>query len=59
MRLGFIISRGWSEDFGGGIWWSVKKEEKSSLSNNPSVVMACYLYQATNDNKYLDYAKKI
>ena len=54
-----LYSRGWSEDFGGGIWWSVKKEEKSGLSNNPAVVMACYLYQATNDSKYLDYAKKI
>ena len=54
-----LFTRGWSEDFGGGIWWSVKKEEKSGLSNNPAVVMACYLYQATNDTKYLDYAKKI
>ena len=54
-----LYTRGWSEDFGGGIWWSVEKKEKSGLSNNPAVVMACYLYQATNDSKYLDYAKKI
>ena len=54
-----LYTRGWSEEFKGGIWWSVKKEEKSGLSNNPAIVMACYLYQATNDSKYLDYAKNI
>ena len=54
-----IYTRGWSNDLGGGIWWSVKKKEKSGLSNNPAVVMACYLYEATKDEKYLDYAKRI
>ena len=54
-----LYSRGWSDDLGGGIWWSVKKEEKSGLSNNPAVCMACYLYEATGDEKYLEQAKKI
>ena len=54
-----LYTRGWSEDLGGGIWWSVEKNEKSGLSNNPAVVMACYLYEATKDEKYLNYAKKI
>jgi predicted alpha-1,6-mannanase (GH76 family) len=54
-----LFTRGWSDDLGGGIWWSVKKEEKSGLSNNPAICMACYLYQATGDKKYLDQAIRI
>jgi len=38
---------------------SAKKKEKSSLSNNPAVAVIFYLYQATNDYKYLDYAIKV
>ena len=54
-----LYSLGWSDDLGRGIWWSVKKEEKSGLSNNPAVCMDCYLYEATGDEKYLEQAKKI
>lgn len=55
----FMYARGWDEELGGGIWWSIKKEEKSGLSNNPAVCMACYLYDATGDVSYLDKAKAI
>ncbi len=55
----FMYNRGWDEQLGGGIWWSIKKEEKSGLSNNPAICMACYLYEATGDEQYLDKAKEI
>ena len=54
-----IYTRGWTDELGGGIWLTVEKTDKSGVSNNPAVVMACYLYEATKDEKYLDYAKRI
>ena len=54
-----LYNRGWDKALGGGIWWSTDKEEKSGLSNNPAVCMACYLYDATGDEQYLDKAKAI
>ena len=51
-----LYTRGWDDTLGGGIWWSVDKEEKSGLSNNPAVCMAAYLYDATGEQQYLDKA---
>lgn len=50
---------GWTDELGGGIWWSEKKEDKNALSNSPGVIAACYLYTFTNDVTYLDKAKEI
>lgn len=55
----FMYNRGWDDVLGGGIWWSTDKEEKSGLSNNPAICMACYLYDATGDETYLTEAKAI
>ena len=54
-----MYNRGWDTQLGGGIWWSTDKQEKSGLSNNPAVCMACYLYDATGDPQYLEKAKAI
>ena len=54
-----LYKRGYDSTLGGGIWWSVDKEEKSGLSNNPAICMACYLYEATGDEQYLDIAKDL
>lgn len=50
---------GWDTTFGGGIWWSKKKEDKNALSNSPGVISACYLYKFTNNESYLNMAKAI
>ena len=55
----FLYTRGYTDELGGGIWWDVKKESKSSLSNNPAISMACYLYEATKKQVYLDQAKDL
>ena len=55
----FLYNRGWDEQLGGGLWWDIRKNEKSGLSNNPAVCMAAYLYMATGDENYLDKAKAI
>ena len=55
----FLYNRGYDTTLGGGIWWDIHKGNKSGLSNNPAVSMACYLYESTGDEKYLEQAKDI
>lgn len=55
----FLYNRGYDKQLGGGIWWSIDNENKSGLSNNPAVSMACYLYEATQDIKYIEQAEDI
>ncbi|CAG7654333.1 glycoside hydrolase family 76 protein [Paenibacillus allorhizosphaerae] len=58
----FAVS-GWSEELGGGIFWREPKpnEErtKNTCSNGPAAVLALKLYEATKDQSYLEWAKKI
>lgn len=55
--LGF--NRGWTEEFGGGLWWDTGRTAKEALSNNPNIILACHLYQFTNDGVYRDKAVRI
>jgi hypothetical protein len=50
---------GWDNTVDGGIWWSKSMEYKETLSNGPAIVSACYLYQFTGDQDYLNKAKAI
>jgi hypothetical protein len=50
---------GWDDQLGGGIWWSKSMEHKETLSNGPGIVSACYLYQFTKNQDYLDKAIEI
>lgn len=54
-----LYNQAYDETYGGGLWWSVNKESKSGLSNNPAVSMACYLYEATGKEMYLQRAKEL
>lgn len=52
--------QGWSEERGGGIYWRENDfETKNTCSNGPGAVLALMLYQETNDEQYLDWAKRI
>lgn len=53
----FLYSRGYSDDLGGGLWWSTANDHKSGLSNNPAITMAAYLYKATGNKQYLEQAE--
>ena len=55
----FLYNRGYDTTLGGGLWWDIHNDNKSGLSNNPAVSMACYLYEATGNVTYLDQAKDI
>ncbi len=51
--------RGWDNNLGGGIWWDITKGNKSGLSNNTAVILACYIYESNNNENYLNKAKAI
>lgn len=52
-------NRGWDSHLGGGIWWDIRKADKSGLSNNTAVILACYIYEAKKEQVYLDKATAI
>ena len=41
--------RGWTTDLGGGVWWDIAHTSKSGLSNNPEMILGCYIYEATKE----------
>ena len=50
----------YSDVFGGGITW--KKDTpnlKNAVSNGPAIILAMRLYDATDDQGYLDWAKEL
>lgn len=51
--------RGWDDELGGGIWWDIRKDDKSGLSNNTAVILACYIYEATKEEIYLNKATAV
>ncbi|WP_234347600.1 glycoside hydrolase family 76 protein [Parabacteroides bouchesdurhonensis] len=53
------IYSGWSDELEGGIYWcEQKKTSKNTCSNAPAAVLCMKLYNLTQDNDYLDLAKK-
>lgn len=54
----FVLS-GTDAMFGGGVHWKENTTGKNTCSNMPAVVLGAKLYQATNQQAYLDSAKKI
>ncbi|SMD26009.1 glycoside hydrolase family 76 protein [Kibdelosporangium aridum] len=54
-----IYDRGWDSALGGGVWWSVEKQEKSALSNSPAVILGVLIFESTGDRAYLDRARAI
>ncbi len=54
-----VYDRGWDNALGGGIWWDIRKNEKSGLSNNPAIILALYIYESTQESIYLTKASAI
>lgn len=55
------IKVGWNDDtHGGGIQWNDKSpDSKNACSNAPAAILAARLYNMTQNEEYLDWAKKI
>ncbi|MBS7564797.1 RICIN domain-containing protein [Mucilaginibacter sp. Bleaf8] len=51
--------RGWDGTLGGGIWWDIRRGQKSGLSNNTAVILGCYIYESTKETAYLTKAQAI
>lgn len=55
-----FLKSGTDNKLGGGIYWcEQKKQTKNTCSNAPASVFALKLFQATQDNAYLDKAKQL
>ena len=52
----FIYS-GWTDELGGGIFWSEqRRKSKNTCSNAPAAVLGVKLYELTNEQSYLEKA---
>lgn len=49
-------ARGWSNDLGGGLWWTTDNTQKNVTTNGPAAIAACLLYQSLHDPSYLQKA---
>jgi predicted alpha-1,6-mannanase (GH76 family) len=57
-----VMSRGWDNVFGGGIWETTAKNYTSSkvvLCNSPQVIAGIVLYQVTGQSSYLTTSENI
>lgn len=54
------LQDGWDEENGGGIYWATShKSDKNSCTMGPSAILGAKIYNATKDQKDLEWAQKI
>ncbi len=58
-ELWIDLKNGWSNDLGGGIWWSKDRGSKNTPSNMPAAIFAARLYTELGKAEGLTWAKKI
>ncbi len=58
-NFNLTYDRAWSNDLGGGLWWTTDNREKNACVNSPGGIAACFLGKATGDKSYYDKAIKI
>ena len=54
-----VYARGWSSDFGGGLWWTTDRNEKNTCINAPAAIAAFRLSRALRDSSYLRKAVRL
>jgi predicted alpha-1,6-mannanase (GH76 family) len=53
------FARGWSGDFGGGLWWTTDRHEKNACVNAPAAIAALRLAESTHQDAYLRKAERL
>ena len=53
------FDRGWNDDFGGGLWWTADRQEKSACVAGPAAIAAWHLYRALGNASYLAKARRL
>ena len=53
------FARGWSDDFGGGLWWTTDRQEKNACVAGPAAIAAWHLYRALGNASYLVKARSL
>lgn len=54
-----VYRRARSSDFGGGLWWSTSRREKSACVTAPAAIAACLLSRSLGDPSYLAKASAL
>ena len=54
-----VYDRGWDNALGGGIWWDIRRNDKSALSNSPAVILGILIYESSGEKPYMDKASAI
>jgi predicted alpha-1,6-mannanase (GH76 family) len=49
---------GWDEVFGGGVWWSVRRDYKNAITSELFGLLAARLHAGTGRQEYLDWATR-
>jgi predicted alpha-1,6-mannanase (GH76 family) len=49
---------GWDETFGGGVWWSRRRDYKNAITNELFGLLAARLYMRTERRSYLSWAHR-
>lgn len=55
-NFNLAYDRAWSNDLGGGLWWTTGKQTKNACVNTPGALAAASLGAATGDKSYYDKA---
>jgi len=54
-----VWDRGWDNVVGGGVWENQDKFSKAALSNDPTIIAGCFIYESIGDETYLTRCKQI
>ena len=54
-----MYNRSYSDDLGGGLWWTTDNETKNACINCPASIAACLLAEATADDSYYVIAEDL
>lgn len=58
-NFNMMYNRAYSDDLGGGLFWSIDNDTKNACVNCPAAIGACLLAEATEDDRYYAIAEDL